>query len=50
MSIAAVSILSLFATSASMERSFSTPRVVCTDRQMGIQSETVAAKFMIQVK
>jgi hypothetical protein len=49
MSVAAIKILSLLATSASVGRSFSTARQICSDYQMAMKQETIAARAMIQV-
>jgi hypothetical protein len=49
MSIVAIKILSLLGTSASVERSFSIARRICSDYQMAMKQETIAARAMIQV-
>jgi hypothetical protein len=49
LSVVATNILSLLATSASVERSFSSARQVCTDYQMAMKQETVSARVMVQV-
>jgi hypothetical protein len=49
MSVIAIKILSLLGTSASVERSFSTARQICSDYQLAMKQETIAARVMIQV-
>jgi hypothetical protein len=49
MSHVAINILSLLATSASVERSFSTARRLCTDYQMAMNQRTISARVMVQV-
>jgi hypothetical protein len=49
LSVGVINSLSLLATSASVERSFSSARQVCTDYQMAMKQETVSARVMIQV-
>jgi hypothetical protein len=49
MSVVAIKILSLLRTSASVERSFSTARQICSDYHMARKQETIAARAMIQV-
>jgi hypothetical protein len=49
MSRVAVNILSLLATSASVERSSSTTRRLCTDYQMAVSQRTISARVMVQV-
>jgi hypothetical protein len=47
MSVMAIKILSLLGTSASVERSFSTARQICSDYQMAMKQDTNAARAMI---
>jgi hypothetical protein len=49
MSVMPIKILSLLGTSASMERCFSTARQICSDHQMAMKQETIAARAMIEV-
>jgi hypothetical protein len=49
LSVVAIKILSLLGRSASVERSFSTARQICSDYQMAMKQETIAARAMIQV-
>jgi hypothetical protein len=49
MSAVAIRILSLLATSASVERSFSTARRACGDYQMAMTQKTISARVMVQV-
>jgi hypothetical protein len=49
LSVVATNVLSLLGTSASVERSFSTARQICSDCQMAMKQETVSARVRIQV-
>jgi hypothetical protein len=49
LSVVATNILSLLATSASVEHSYSSARQVRTDYQMAMKQETVSARVMVQV-
>jgi hypothetical protein len=44
-----ITILSLLATSASLDRSFSTAMQVCRHYELGMKQDTIAARVMIHV-
>jgi hypothetical protein len=49
MSIVAIKFLSLLATSASVEKSFSIAQQICSECEMAMKQETIAVRIMIQV-